>query len=126
MNNRLNTKTEVLTAKHLDKVIERQKRLGNSGHWSKFKLEVFLNRTRATINTWDQMLISLISDYARLWPGHRQPLTDYHRYCLELISKFQNRRLPYKPEPDLISFIKRNKEKFTLQTYINQYRSDTK
>lgn len=126
MTNHSKVKAEVLTAKQLDKVIERQKKLGNSGRWSKFKLEGFLNRARGTINNWDQMLISLINDYQRLWPGDRQPLTDYHRYCLELVSKFQNRKLPYKPEPDLISYIERNKERFTLETYINQFRSDTK
>ena len=122
MTTRLKARTKVLTDKRLSKVIERQKRLGNSGHWSKFKLEVFLQRTRATVNTWDKILMASISDYENLWPGARKPLTDYHRYCLEMVSKFQNRNLPYKEESDIISFIERNQEKFSLQTYIEQFR----
>lgn len=114
-------RVDVLTASRLEKNQQRQIALETSGYWPRFKLEVFLNRSRPTINQWDSLLLSFIPDYAKYWPGERKPLTDYHRFCLQKINNFQSKEKPYKALGDLVSFIQRNIESFSIQSYIKHY-----
>lgn len=121
MNSRKNKKTTVLDGKRFEKVVSRQVNLQRSGYWLKFNLEHFFERTRPTINEWDRLLVCYVDDYREMWPGDRKPLTDYHRYCLAKINKFQNRSHPYKTLEEITKFIERNIKSFSLESYINHY-----
>ena len=115
-------KVEVLTAKKLETTLNRPRELFKSGYLGKGQISKLLNRSRQTLHTWDQLLINFIPDYAKYWAGERKPLTHYHFCCLQRLSKYQNRAEPYKSEDDLISYITRNIELFSLQTYIEHHR----
>jgi hypothetical protein len=114
--------TDILT----DREIERkQKRLVTSqnkvdqlyasGYWLKKYVISELNRAKQTVYDWEQILISLVPDYAEGW-RERKPLSDYHRWCLQKVNRFQNKEKPYKSESEIISFIERTD--FSLQKYI--------
>jgi len=113
---------EVLTGPRLEGLQQRQRDLESSGYWPRFKLSLFLKRSRPTINQWDKLLLSYIPDYANYWPGERKPLNDYQRWCLQKLSKFQNKEEPYKPVADLVSYIERTASNFQISEYIKQYK----
>lgn len=113
---------EVLTEARLEGLQERQRELETSGYWPRFKLSLFLKRSRPTINQWDKLLLSYIPDYANYWPGEGKPLNDYQRWCLQKLSKFQNKEEPYKPVADLVSYIERTSSNFQISEYIKQYK----
>lgn len=113
---------DILTPARLEGLQQRQRDLETSGYWPRFKLSLFLNRSRPTINQWDKLLLSFIPDYAEYWPGENKPLTDYQRWCLQKLSKYQNKQEPYKPVADLVSYIERNVLSFTMTEYIKQFR----
>jgi hypothetical protein len=114
------TRTKELTDKGVRASIRYQESLP-AGSWSKGKLEDHLLRPRKTINQWDRLLVSLLPDYEKFWQGAYKPLTDYHRWCLEAVSKFQNRQQPWRAVEDVENYIKRNADKLTLSEYMKQF-----
>lgn len=95
------------------------------GCWTKTKLEKLFDRPRETINRWDYLLINLIPDYCDLWPAeskrNRRYLSDYHRWVLAHVDRWQNRQKPWKTQKELANYIARNIDKLTLVAYMERF-----
>ena len=123
MNKRLVNNCQLLTDRDIEKKQKRlltdQNRVSTlyqSGLWLKVNVIATLKRSKRTIQNWESLLIGCVPDFANMYQGERKPITDYHRWCLQRLSNFQNKSKPYKAEADLISFIERND--FSLNKYI--------
>lgn len=121
MNKRLVRGQEILTDKEIEKrrrrlltSQERTDKLFEKGYWQIKNIESACKRSKRTIQQWDRMLGNLVNDYGE-GRKTRRPLSDYHYWCLQRLSKFQNTDKPYKSEDELVSFIERND--FSLQKY---------
>lgn len=110
---------EVLTNNYLDSTINRAKVQARQGLIQKTQVSKLLNRSRRTLHDWDKLLASLLDDWTR-FKDSRQ-FSFYQYYCLEKISRYQTREQPFKSLADIASYVERNINNFTLETYLNQF-----
>ncbi len=113
-------KAEVVANRKFESTQQRPRELFKNGYISKVNIRRLLCRSKQTIHNWENLLLSVLPDYS-LFRTERQPLTHYHYWCLEKLSKYQTKQEPYKPEGDLISYIERNIKSFSLESYINKF-----
>lgn len=109
---------DIITGQGFNRIKSRQV---SPGCWQKRSLEKLFDRPRETINQWDYMLIDLVPDYCEFWPGNRQPLTDYHRWVLDKINRYQNKKRPWKKKEELKDYVVRNLDRLNFLTYMEQF-----
>lgn len=112
-------KPEVLTDHYLESTINRTATQAKQGYINKTQVSKLLNRSRRTLHDWDQMLTSILDDWAKLQKTRQYNFYQY--YCLKKLSQYQNITTPFKSLDDLISYVKRNIDSFTLESYFNQF-----
>lgn len=118
--NSLGVIPEILADRTFEATMKRPRELFKNGYISKASIRKLLGRSKQTIHNWENILLASCADYS-LFRSDRKPLTHFHYFCLEKLSKFQNDHEPYKPESELIAFIERNQETFTLTHYISKF-----
>lgn len=110
---------EVLSDNYLNATITRTAGQSRRGLIQKTRVAKLLKRSRRTLLDWEKLLTSCLDDWGRF--SESRQYNFYQYYCLEKISRYQAREQPFRSLSDIESYIERNLNNFTLESYFSQF-----